>query len=416
MSKNIRDLNILIFLFSPVISFLVALTNIRSKSSMIVYLAFSMLLGYAISFTDTSADSYRYALAFTDFTKSTLEINYIIQIYIQGELRDIYRLILFYFVSLFSENPKVLYALAGLIYGYFSYKSLMIYMKIKGHSFDKFTIILGVVFFSYISLINVNGFKFNTGGLVLFCSVYYFFIENKNKWFWGIILTPLFHYGFLPILPILIIMKFLHIKLYGQKGIKNILIFTFIISFFLSFLSHNLINISFLTQFLEQDNAIGARLDYISSDEVADLVQQRGSNSFFLTTQKYFLIFTKIYLFISVLKLNKFFNKSNINFSKSDMKLFSFVIMYLSFCFIAELLPSGLRFMNYGNLFFVLILLQVFKNYKISLVKNIILFAVPGFIFKILFTNIAQPILILSPTFWYGTFFGVILEGLNFKM
>jgi hypothetical protein len=90
--------------------------------------------------------------------------------------------------------------------------------------------------------------------------------------------------------------------------------------------------------------------------------------------------------------------------------------MYLSFCFIAELLPSGLRFMNYGNLFFVLILLQVFKNYKISLVKNIILFAVPGFIFKILFTNIAQPILILSPTFWYGTFFGVILEGLNFKM
>lgn len=415
MSKNIGVLNVPLFLFSPVSSFLVALTNIRSKTSMFVYLAFSMLFGYAISFSNTSADSYRYALAFTDFTKSTFDLNYIIQLYAQGELRDIYRIVLFYFVGLISDNPKVMYAFAGLIYGYFSYKSLMIYMKIKGHSFNKFTIILGVIFYTYISLSNVNGFRFNTGGLVLFCSIYYFFIENKKKWFFGILITPLFHYGFLLVVPILIIMKFFHKKLYNLKGIKNILMLTFILSFLLSFiLSSKFINMNFLTQFLGLDTAIGARLDYISSEEVADLVKQRSSNSIFITVQKYFLIIIKFYLFISIIKLNKFFKNRNINFSKTDMTLFSFVIMYLSFCFIAESFPSGGRFMNYGYLFFVLILLQVFKNYKISLVKNIILFSLAGFIFQILFTNIMIPILILSPTFWYGTFFGIIIEGFNF--
>ncbi|MDC0086568.1 hypothetical protein OAI39_03945 [Polaribacter sp.] len=417
MSKSTRILIGPLFLFSPIISFLVALTNIRSKSSMFVYLAFSMLFGYAISFSDTSADSYRYALVFNDFINSSSSFNFIIQSFTEGSLRDVYRYILYYFVSLFSENPKVMYAFAGLIYGYFSYKSLMIYMKIKGQSFDKFTIILGVIFYTYISLSNVNGFRFNTGGLVLFCSVYYFFIENKNKWFLGILITPFFHYGFLLVLPILIIMKFLHNKLYNFKGIKNILILTFIFSFFLSFiLSTNFINISFLTEPIGLDSAIGARLDYINSDYITDLVNKRSSNSIFLTTQKYFLITIKIYLFISVLKLNNFFNKRNIKFSKKNMKLFSFVIMFLSFCFIAESIPSGGRFMNFAYLFYVLFLLQLFNTYKILLVKKVILFSLPGFIFQILFTNVMLPVLILSPTFWYGTFFGVIIEGLNFQL
>lgn len=417
MSKNTGVLSVSLFMFSPVISFLVALTNIRSKSSMFVYLAFSMLFGYAISFSDTSADSYRYALFFTDFINSSKSYDFIIQSFINGELRDVYRYVLSYFVSLFSENPKVLYAFAGLIYGCFSYKSLMIFMKNKGESFNKFTIILGLIFYTYISLSSINGFRFNTGALLFFCSIYYFFIENKNKWFLGFLISPLFHYGFLPIIPILIIMKFFHNKLYSFKGVKNILLLIFISSFFLSFmLSTNFINISFLTKSIGLGGEIGARLDYVNSRDIVDLVENRSKNSTFLTVNNFFLNWIKIYLFVSVLKINIFFKKRNIKLSKNNIKLFSFIIIFLSFCFIAESIPSGGRFMSFAYLLYVILLLQLYKTYKILLIKKLILFSLPVFIFDILFTNIMLPVLILSPTFWYGTFFGVIIEGLNFQL
>ena len=117
-----------------------------------------MLFGFAISFSDPSADSYRYAESFDRFNNS-FSSNSIALMYLNGELRDVYRLLVFYITSLFSDNPKVMYAFAGFIYGIFSYKSLMIFKENKGQYFDKFTIILGVIFYTYISLSNMNSFR-----------------------------------------------------------------------------------------------------------------------------------------------------------------------------------------------------------------------------------------------------------------
>ena len=127
-------------------------------------------------------------------------------------------------------------------------------------------------------------------------------------------------------------MKLLHNKLYYSNGIKNILILTFIFSFLLSFfLKTNFINISFLTQFIGVDNAIGARLDFMNSDYVTNLVKEQANNSLFLTVKNYFQLLIKIYLFISVLLINYFFRRENFKVDTKTLRLFSFVILFLSF-------------------------------------------------------------------------------------
>ena len=141
MYKRLAGLGFPLFILLPWTGFLFSLFDFKSKKSAFIYIAFSMLYGYSISFSETGADSYRYALAFANFDNS-LDYNRIIILYQLGELRDLYRLILFYIVSIFTNNPKIMYALAGGIYGLFSYLNLRILINRKKQTGDAYTFLL----------------------------------------------------------------------------------------------------------------------------------------------------------------------------------------------------------------------------------------------------------------------------------
>lgn len=416
MLKKVRGLSIPLLFILPVAGFLTSLFNIKSKSSAIVYVSFATLFGYAVSFLDSGADSYRYAEAFNRLD-NTLDYDIIVQLYLSGELRDLYRLLLFYFVSLFSNNPKVMYAFAGFVYGIFSYLSLLIFVRERGSNWDRYVLVLALVFYSYISLSNINGFRFNTASLVLFYSLYNFFIQKKTAWAVGIIITPLFHYGFVLVVPVLLLYKFVHPRLYTSNAVKPVLFYTFVITFFASwFLKINSINLGFLTQTDVLSNAVGNRLNYVNSDDVTDIVNSRTSNSLFLGVQNYFNIAIKIYVFFSILYLNKLLKKMKGNTKIEYTNLFAFVLFFFSFAFIANSFPSGGRFMSFALLFLALCLVKFYSIYKSAEIKKIIFIALPVFSFKILFTNFMIPYLILTPTFWYGNIFWIILDGLDFQI
>src|SRR5690606_30386181 len=199
-AKTIGSISIPLFFIAPFLGFVVSLFRLRSRTSAVLYVLSAMLVGFSISFSDTSADSYRYAEAFYNFD-NTLNFDRIVTMYQDGELRDLYRLLLFYFVSLFSTNPKILYAVAGLVYGVFSYLSIMTLIK-TNKKWDKYLYILGLIFFTLVSIVNVNGFRFNTGAVIFYYSVYQFILRKKNIWALGILITPFFHYGFILIVPV----------------------------------------------------------------------------------------------------------------------------------------------------------------------------------------------------------------------
>ena len=414
MFKKIGGLGIPLLFILPVAGFLTALFNIRSKSSAMVYVGFAMLFGYAISFLDSSADSYRYAEAFGRFDNK-LDYNSIVQLYRGGEIRDLYRVLVFYIVSLFSNNPKVMYAFAGLVYGIFSYQSLLIFVRERGSILDRYVFVLALVFYTYISLSGINGFRFNTGFLVFFCATYNFFIQKKKGWVIGILITPLFHYGFTLAVPLLLLYAFIHPLLYNSKRVKPVLFYMFIATFFASwFLKTNAINLGFLTQTDALSGAVGSRLDHVNSDRVTQLVTSRKGTSLFLGVQQYFDYAIKIYVFISILFLNKLLKRMEGNKKIEYTNFFAFILFFFSFAFIASSFPSGARFLSLALLFFVLYLGKFYSVDKNQKIKKLILWSLPVFSFNIAFTNFMLPLLILTPTFWYGNLFWIIIEGLGF--
>jgi hypothetical protein len=414
MFKKISGISIPLFFVFPFIGFITSLFNIKSKTSLLVYLLFAMLFGYSISFSDSSADSFRYAEAFKNFD-NTLDYNQIVKLYQDGELRDLYRLMLFYFSSIFTDNPKVMFAIAGLIYGLISYACLMIFVKEHDGFIDIYVFSLSLIFFTYISLSNINGFRFWTGGLILFLASYNFIIEKKYFWFVIILTTPLFHYGFILIVPVFIFYRLIQSILVKNSKARKILFYIFILSFGLSWiLGTNSINIGFLSQSDAFSGAVGNRLEYMNSSEVGEMVENRKENSIFLRVKGVFQSFINVYVFITLIYLFKRINKLDF-VNNQILKLISFSLFFYSFSFIALSMPSGVRFLNIAHLFFVILIVKVYMIEENTVFfKRLILLAIPIFSFQIVFTNFMLPFMILSPTFWYGNFFWLIIEGIDF--
>jgi hypothetical protein len=413
MKSKIAILGFLFFFIHPITGFLLCLFNLRLKSSAIVYIGFATLFGYSISFSDSSADSYRYAVAFSNFDNN-LTFDDILFLYNSGELRDMYRLLLFYFISFFTQNPKIMYAFAGLIFGLFSYWTLKVFAKESGDKLDIFTFILATVFFTLISITNINSFRFNTGAVILIYSTYELIIQKNNRWLIGILVAPYFHYGFILIVPIYLIYKLIESKLYTKEHVKSILFYLFIITFVASwFLKTNSINLGFLTKTDIISGAVANRVEFINSTDVANLVDSRKDNSLFLSVQKYFDYGIKIFVFFSVFLIKDLINRMTGDKTEYT-KLFALVLFLYIFAFIAVSFPSGARFLAIAHIFLILLLGKLYAIYKEFDIKKIILIGLSVFSFQIAFTNFMVSFMILTPTFWFGNFFMILIEGLGF--
>ena len=413
MKNKLTVLSIPILFILPWISYLISLINLKSRISAFIFIFFAGFFGYSIGFTNTSVDSYRYAEAFMRFERPDSYLS-IIQMYLDGELRDIYRNSLFYIVSFFSRSANVVYALAGLIYGSLAYLSLRIYIYERGSQTNRYTLVLALIFITYCSLSNINAFNFNTAALLAFCSTYNLIIKNKKIWLIGIFLTPLMHYSFALFIPVILILKLGMPFTYNSVKVNTIVFYVFIVTFILSFfLSTNLFDISFISRLDILPGGITNRIDYVNSDDVSEIVENRVGNSLFLKVLSYFNNLISFYVLIVVLYINKYIKNNNTGGFVEINMLFTFVLLYYSFAHIAISFPSGSRFMAIGHMFLVLLLSRFYRIYNTDKIKRLIFIALLPFMFNILFINIVMPIMILTPTFWYGGFVGVLLENLG---
>lgn len=413
--KKIAFLGIPFYFLLPWFGFVLSLFDLKSKSSAMVYVASAAIFCFAFSFTNTSADSFRYALSFKEFDTS-LNYEKLVFLYKNGELRDLYRLLIYYISSVFSQNPKVMFAFAGIFYGFFSYQNMKILnIEFKG-KLDVFTVIISLCFFVYCSFANVNGLRFTTGAMVMFFSTYNLVIKNKLIYIIGVFVLPLFHYGFVLLVPIILGYFIINKFMYTTKGINKLLLTAFILAFVLSwFLGTNSINLGFLQSSSVMSGEIGHRIEFLNSGDVANMVEARANNSLFLSVQKYFDYGINVFVFFTILYLNK--NLRYITNNKEIyIKFLTFVTFFYTFAYIALSFPSGERFMYIAHLFLFVYIAKIYVNYKSKTLKNIILFALLVYSFNIIFIVFFLPIMILSPTFWYGNFFWIVGEGIGFKL
>ena len=415
MSKQISRISFPLFLIWPLGGFITSLFHVRSRSSAFFYVAFCMLFGYAISFQNDSADSYRYAQAFNEFTH--MSFSDIISVYKAGGFRDIYRMLLFSLLAPLTNNPKVMYAIAGLVFGIFSWKSLNIFVKERGGKWDFYMFMLTFIFFIHIGIPSINGFRFWTGAIVLFYASLQFIYYRKSTWIIGILAAPLFHYSFLLFIPFIIIYRFIAPLLITKKGINKVLIFSFVFIFALSFVAEtNPINLGFITESDIMLGSVSDRIAYVNSDKVSEIVASRGETSSFVRVNTIFGVISKSYLFLFVIFLLKLRRK----FPESDRQRINqqlaFVIFLLTVGYFASMFPSGARFLTISNKFLFFTAAQIYGLAPLKSFKKWILLSIPVYSFTIAFNYFLLPIMLLSPTFWYGNLFWILFEGIGFTM
>ena len=183
-----------VFLFNPLLAFLGAMKRLDAKFNGLVFVMFYALFGYAISFTLTSADSYRIGARFCQ-QRSILEELW--TQYLEGNLTDVYMLFVFGLLRPLTHNPKVLFLVFGTVLGLFACLSMRQLYKVWPNHRNKYFYVLVVIFFLFNSFLGVNGVRFNTGSMFFVFLVIQYLYFHKRYALFAVLLTPLFHFGFL---------------------------------------------------------------------------------------------------------------------------------------------------------------------------------------------------------------------------
>lgn len=412
MNKKLSALALPLFIFWPFGAFILSLSNLKSKSSAVIWVLFSTIFGYAFAFQFTSADSYRMAMVFDHFNFSSLDDIY--YLYRAGALTDLYRYLLYGITKSFTNNPKVLFAFFGFVFGIFSYLSIRSVVIEKGNKQSVYWSIILFIFFTLNPITNINGARFYTAAALFFYSISSFLFSNNKKWMLGILLAPLIHFSFLfATIPVFFFYFFQKI-FYNKTKIQNWVFTVFIITFFASWLLEtNALNTGFLSE-ISPLKSVSNKVDLYTSDRITETVNQRRSESLFLRVSRPFSYIIKIYFFLFLIIAKKLVNKMNI--PKQNLnKLLSFILFFLSFGYVASSVPSGGRFLTIGYLFTMVLIAKLYYIFPSKKIKKYILWSLPVFSFSILFNIGYLSYALASSTLWYGSVPWIIWEGIGFE-
>ena len=185
-------------------------------------------------------------------------------------------------------------------------------------------------------------------------------IYDKKLRIIGVFLTPLIHFSYLFILPLVLVFIFLKRFIHTKRDIKKVVLVIFIATFLLSWvLDTNAISLGFLAEQEELNSSISKKVDMYNSDDTTAEIAERGK-TFFHTVSKLWGYILKTYMFILLFKLRKIIQ---VYPDKTSVKLMAFCFVFTSFGYIATVIPSGIRFQFISYLATILLFLRVYVKY-----------------------------------------------------
>lgn len=304
----------------------------------------------------SGSDGVRYAAALVNMYNNPLDFNTIIgYLYAEGGKLDVYQVVLTFVISLFTNNPHILFLAFAIVFGYFFSQNIWLLLNRAENENLKWWIWVIVAAFIFVNPVwNINGVRMYTALQVFIYGVFSFYLsDNKFKICW-VFLSVFFHFSFL--IPACLFVIYLILP---KKNITVFFILYFACSIF------NEIDIESL-----KDKVVGVVPEVFSDkantymNEDYAISAKEGKNNFALyihiaeKLSKAFIYSILIFFWLNVKSLFK--NELHRNF----------LIMFLFFGSIIELLssiPSMSRFYMLQNMiFYALLLLILFDNKDIN--------------------------------------------------
>lgn len=413
--------SLILFLINPLIGFFSAIKSLDRRFNGLVFVLFYALFGYAISFNLTTADSYRIAAR---FCQNDFDFRLIWALYREGTITDVFLFFIYGIVQPFTRNPKVLYGILGAIMGIFSYLSIKQLYVIWREERDRFFYMLVFFFFLTVSFFNVNGIRFWTATAWISYYIIRYLYFNKKTALVGVILTPLFHYGYIIGVVGFLIFVLLHSLINNSSFYYIFLIISIAISVVVPNNKAGDIMGSFGdNEVLTSSAAINTKSKYYihseENDQSKEAATQYEGGSLYRQVN---YLFTRTFEYVSkigmvILLTVLYRRRRTIIQNRVRSRLFNYVLYAHAIGFLAGfMIVSGGRFLRLANMMFVFWLLAVFRQ---NVVVNpkwrgyvLAQFLINFYAIAFLFFNAPR---LVEPLFWFVPPIMTIVRGIGFS-
>jgi hypothetical protein len=273
---------------------------------------------------------------------------------------DLYQPIVTYIVSLFTSNGDLLFAVFGMVFGFFYSRNCWFLLQtVQKQSLSWPLLVLLITFLCVIGFWSLGGVRMWTAAHVFFYGTFLYLMKHRNV---GIVIAALslvIHFSF--ILPSAFLAFYILIK-----PSHKILFYVFISSFFISALDLTFVNTAIEAYAPE---FIVPRVQNYVTDEYAEVITEMNT-----TGNWYILLYGKAINWSIAILLSVIYFKSNREFivSRSWYKLFGFSMVLMIIGNLLASVPSGGRYATIAQLFAVAtIFLAVCNNTDLKFQRNI---------------------------------------------
>lgn len=341
MDKVVRDTDIkinrnfpvFIFFVWPLFSLYLAIKNIKASWSKNIIWLFIIFYGFSFALVNDKIDAYAHAQLLIKMHATSLSLSNFTELLYTEETNylDIFHPLITFIVSLFTDKHKYLLAVYGFVYGFFFSRNIAYLVSVIKGKIQPVVLLFILTFAFVIPIWSINGFRMWAAAHMVMYGFLPFLLEGKKDKLWVVVSSVFMHFSFAIVLAV--------IATYLILGKKTKLYFIlFVITFFI-----NELNIEVVKDLLETytPTIVNSRTKtYLGTDYLSDLADKAGQANFYA---EYYIKFLSwpILLLISLIY---FRGKKFINENNGFKNLYSFALLFCAFANIANLLPSGSRF------------------------------------------------------------------------
>lgn len=361
------------FVFFPFLGFIQAIKHYRESWAKNSIWLFVIFYGYTMCRPEIM-DSSRYVTKLKQLYNTPLNWEVFIANFYSDESGtvDIYQPMVTYLLSMITDNGNVLFAVFGILFGYFYSRNIWKLLDLThGQKMNTTMIAILLAFACVIGFWNLNGVRMWTAAHMFFYGAYLLLVEGKKKGIIIAVLSILVHFSF--VLPVGLLFLF-----YLGRLPWRVLYFFFISSFFIS--SLNIESIRTRLESIAPDFLLPRVKSYTSEEYVETISDLNATGNWYITYYS-----TSINWYIMILFTIIYFSRNKFgSYHKSFFNLFGFSLLFLSIGNITALLPSGNRYLLVAQLFATAFLFFYYAVYDNREFKKWAMFCSPLLFFFII--------------------------------
>lgn len=300
-------------------------------------------------------DAGRYVLELQEMHRSVNSLAEVSRHFYDGDTNDVFRSILQYLVSRFTENGHVFFFVLAIIYGFFYSRNIWYILNRINDQRIKWLWVMVAAFFLVCPIWNINGVRMWTALHVFVYGAMPYLLEGKKKGLIWSAASILIHHSF--IFPIVLLALFVVLgRRTSSKGWVTTLFFIFyIITLTIKSLDLGALNAA-LQVYLP--NFYSDRIDgYVNEDTLARNLEGLAQNSWHVA------FFNEIHYWINqvLVVFTYLIFKRNGSRLSGLLPLFCFSLLIYGFSNVLASVPSGGRYITISQMFMVATFLLTYK-------------------------------------------------------